>query len=116
MSQKKKKKKTEKKQGKSNLNKQKFVQLCTKSEILPNTKNELINDTVEKKTKVFIEEIKTLKKEVEDNEASEDFISSKYDNLKKEYDCLLNTNQKQKKVLKCAKENLAKLEKIPQMK
>ena len=54
----KKKKKTEKKQGKPNLNEQKFVQLCAKSEILPNTKNELINDAVEKKTKVFIEEIK----------------------------------------------------------
>ena len=52
-----------------------------------------------------------MKKEVEDNEASEDFISSKYDDLKKEYDCLLNTNQKQKEVLKCAKEKLAKLEK-----
>ena len=51
-----------------------------------------------------------MKKEVKDIEASQDFISSKYDNLKKEYDNLLNTNQKQKEVLKCANEKLAKLE------
>ena len=102
---------TEKKQGKPNLSEQKLAQLCIKNETLQNTINELINEAVEKKTKVFIEEIKILKKEVKDIETSQDFTSSKHDNLKKEYDSQLNTNQKQKEDLKCANEKLAKLEK-----
>ena len=42
--------KSEKKQGKSNLNEKQVLQLCIKSETLRNTINELINEAVEKKT------------------------------------------------------------------
>ena len=47
----------------------------SKNETLRNSINKLINEVVEKKTKVLIKEIETLKKEVKDIEASKDFIT-----------------------------------------
>ena len=99
------------KSARKGLNEEKLVQLCLKNELLHNTISELIQEAVDKKVPTLTETVKLLKNEVKEIEASLEFISAKYEDLKDNHDKLLKSYHKQGEELKSANAELENLEK-----
>ena len=87
------------------------VQLCLKNELLHYTISKLIQEAVDKKVLTLTEEVKLLKNEVKEIEASQEFISAKYEDLQDNHDKLLKSYHKPGEELKSANAKLENLEK-----
>ena len=73
----------------------------------------MVSEAVKTKLKAYTDEIAELKTKVADIEESQNFISSKYDELKKDYDTLAKAHRKQKDDLNSANKKIAEIKRTP---